>query len=250
MGRARGARDCILILAVAAACAASIGARPATAAGGAFVVEDADVDDVGECKVESWASFADNRDFIGVVSPTCSVNLGRPVEIEGQFSRFREAGKWGSSFSLSGKTNLIPIEPGKIGVSLLAGANFDFNRRAIDSIFVTIPVTLQLHETLRINLNAGWQVDPSMGSHAATWGAGFAWTFAERMSVIGEVFGQAGSEVDMRPRAQLGLRFTPQESFDIDVIYGRNIKGENANWITVGLNVRFKPQGNGKPGGM
>ena len=26
---------------------------------------------------------------------------------------------------------------------------------------------------------------------------------------------------------------------DLDLIYGRNIAGENANWITVGLNVRF-----------
>jgi hypothetical protein len=26
---------------------------------------------------------------------------------------------------------------------------------------------------------------------------------------------------------------------DIDVIYGRNIVGENADWITLGLNVRF-----------
>ena len=26
---------------------------------------------------------------------------------------------------------------------------------------------------------------------------------------------------------------------DFDVIYGRNILGENANWITVGWNVRF-----------
>ena len=43
----------------------------------------------------------------------------------------------------------------------------------------------------------------------------------------------------VRVRAQLGLRYTPIESLDIDLIYGRNISGENANWITVGLNVRF-----------
>jgi hypothetical protein len=27
------------------------------------------------------------------------------------------------------------------------------------------------------------------------------------------------------------------------VIYGRNLTGEQANWITVGLNVRFNPVG-------
>jgi hypothetical protein len=30
---------------------------------------------------------------------------------------------------------------------------------------------------------------------------------------------------------------------DFDVIYGRNITGENAHWITVGLNVRFNAFG-------
>ena len=31
----------------------------------------------------------------------------------------------------------------------------------------------------------------------------------------------------------------PAEAFDIDLIYGRNIAGENANWLTLGLNLRF-----------
>jgi len=48
------------------------------------------------------------------------------------------------------------------------------------------------------------------------------------------------------PRVQVGLRFTPVEAFDIDVIYGRNITGENANWITLGTTIRFPVPG-GKP---
>ena len=38
---------------------------------------------------------------------------------------------------------------------------------------------------------------------------------------------------------QAGLRYTPMENIDIDLIYGRNITGEDANWVTLGLNVRF-----------
>jgi len=61
--------------------------------------------------------------------------------------------------------------------------------------------------------------------------------------LIGEVFGLAGQRQEGRsvtePRAQIGLRWTPAEAFDIDLIYGRNIAGENANWLTVGLNLRF-----------
>ena len=60
------------------------------------------------------------------------------------------------------------------------------------------------------------------------------------MTLIGEVFGFAGDNKN-DPRFQLGLRYTPVESFDIDVIYGRNLTGERADWITVGLNVRWGP---------
>jgi hypothetical protein len=43
----------------------------------------------------------------------------------------------------------------------------------------------------------------------------------------------------IEPRAQVGLRWTPAESVDFDVIYGRNIAGENAHWFTLGVNFRF-----------
>ena len=35
-----------------------------------------------------------------------------------------------------------------------------------------------------------------------------------------------------RPRFQAGVRYRPNEIFSVDLIYGRNIMGENANWIT------------------
>jgi hypothetical protein len=41
------------------------------------------------------------------------------------------------------------------------------------------------------------------------------------------------------PRFQSGLRFSPTKDIDFDVIYGRNLLGEWANWITVGLTVRI-----------
>jgi hypothetical protein len=144
---------------------------------------------------------------------------------------------------LKGKMNLIPVEPGKIGLGVIGGFEYDVTSHAVNSIFVVVPVTWQPHEQLRININAGWQGDPSTGMHAALWGAGFEWNFVKPMKLIGEVYGLAGEGVSANPRAQIGLRMTPRESFDIDFIYGRNITGESANWITVGLNVRFNVAG-------
>ena len=84
---------------IAALATLSFGADRALAAGGAFVVDDAEVGAVGSCKVELWAAFADNTDFIGVVSPACVANLGRPVELNAAPVRFRSDGEWGSSWS-------------------------------------------------------------------------------------------------------------------------------------------------------
>ena len=33
----------------------------------------------------------------------------------------------------------------------------------------------------------------------------------------------------------------PNEIFSVDVIYGHNITGENASWITIGTTIRFPP---------
>jgi hypothetical protein len=35
----------------------------------------------------------------------------------------------------------------------------------------------------------------------------------------------------------LRLDYQPNEIFSVDVIYGRNIAGENANWITIGATI-------------
>src|SRR3954447_711773 len=87
-------------------------------AGGAFAVDDAEVGKPGECKVESWVSFADNNDFAAVTSPACVANLGRPVELGVQLQRTRGGGEWGTALTLKAKTNLIPVEGNRFGLGL------------------------------------------------------------------------------------------------------------------------------------
>jgi hypothetical protein len=237
----RGARARVVGWAATVALGAlSIATGRAIAAGGAFQVDDAEVGAVGSCKVESSGSFADNTDRIGIVSPACVVDLGRPVELTASFARFRSDGGWGAVLVTKGKVNLIPVEPNKLGLGVIAGTAFDLVNRNVNGVFVTVPLTWQLHEQFRLNLNGGWFWDPSVGQHVASWGAGFEWNFVKPLTLIGEVFGFAGGP-NPDPRFQLGLRYTPVETFDIDLIYGRNLTGEHANWITVGVNIRFNP---------
>src|SRR5256885_11665937 len=55
-------------------CAASLAlAGEARAAGTAYGVDTAEVGEVGNCKIESWLSWASNQDFVGVANPSCVV---------------------------------------------------------------------------------------------------------------------------------------------------------------------------------
>ena len=94
--------------------------HPVQAAEGAFVVDSAEIAKPGDCKFESWTSFASNSDFLGVTSPACVANLGLPMELGFSLARFRSDREWGTELLLKGKTNILPPGLGKIGVGLAA----------------------------------------------------------------------------------------------------------------------------------
>jgi hypothetical protein len=203
------------------------------------------VSEVGACKVESWASAASNHDFIAAVSPTCVVDFGRPVEASTQITRARTADEWTSGATPKLKTNIVPTAIGEWGFALSGQAGYDLKTATNSALAVTVPATLRLSNVARINLNAGWLWDRAAEQHYASYGAGFdlrtpdnVWTWTA------EVFGVAGRETDTRsvtqPRFQTGIRWRPVDEFNIDLIYGRNIAGEGANWITLATVIRFK----------
>jgi hypothetical protein len=225
--------------------------QEAFAANGATAVDDTDIDPAGNCKVDSWASFASNQDRVALVAPGCVFNIGQPVDISAAFARVRQDAAWSTGAALKFRT--FRIESGKVSALFSAGVAYDFSSDEVADILVNIPVTFQILENFKLNLNGGWLYNRPDQLHWGTWGASFDWSVNERISIIGEVFGLAGNRDPERPhandpRAQLVLRFKPSENVDLDVIYGRSILGENANWITVGLNVRFDAFGE-KPTG-
>ena len=113
------------------------------------------------------------------------------------------------------------------------------------AVSITAPATLRLSENMRINLNAGWLLDRTVDRHYFTYGAGFDLRTSDNVwTLTAEVFGQAGaSEISgvVQPRFQVGVRYRPIDRFSVDLIYGRNLAGENANWITLATTVRFPP---------
>jgi hypothetical protein len=222
-------------------------AGDARAANGAYSVDAADISEVGSCKVESWISAATNTDFSAVANPSCAVNIFRPVELSMQTVRSRSDGDWSTTIAPKAKTNIAPTGIGRLGFSFFAGGSFDLLTGENLTAFAVVPATFRLSETMRINFNGGWLWDRTADRHYLTYGLGFDWKFTHVLQWTIEAFGQAGaSDVAsvVRPRFQTGVRYRPNEIFSVDIIYGRNITGENANWITIGTTIRFPvPEG-------
>jgi hypothetical protein len=218
----------------------------AGAAGAAYQVDTAEVSEAGSCKVESWISSASNHDVIASVSPACLVSMFRPVELSAQFTRSRSDGEWGTSVTPKVKTNIVPTAIGSWGFAISATAAYDLLTNENTALSVTVPATLRVSNVVRFNVNVGWQLDRVTNHNYLTYGAGFDWRTPDNVwTLTGEVFGLAGPALDppglVEPRLQLGLRYRPVDLFNIDLIYGRNLTGERANWITLATVVRFKP---------
>jgi hypothetical protein len=236
-------------LAAAAALFGGVSVREAVAANGAYAVDAADISEVGSCKVESWLSAATNTDFSAVANPSCAVNIFRPVELSLQTVRSRSDGDWSTTLAPKAKWNFIPTGIGKLGMSFYAGGSFDAGTGENLTAFAVVPLTYRLSENTRINLSGGWLWDRMADRHYLTYGAGFDWKFTETLQWTIEAFGQLGAAdvpSTIRPRFQTGVRYRPNEIFSVDLIYGHNITGENANWITLGTTIRF-PAPEAKP---
>jgi hypothetical protein len=218
----------------------------AEAANGAYAVDAADISDLGSCKVESWYSMATNSDFAAVANPSCVVEITRPVELSVLTNHSRSDGEFSTTLAPKAKINIEPTGIGKFGVSALASGTFDAMTGQNTAVFAEIPATYRFNETMRINLNAGWLWDRTVDRHYFTYGVGFDWKFTDVLQYTVELYGQAGRAEFasvIQPRIQTGLRYRPNDIFSVDVIYGRNITGENSNWITLGTTIRFPPPG-------
>lgn len=206
--------------------------------GGAYFVDDAEIGKVGSCEIESWGSFADNTDRIFVFSPACVFNLGRPVELGANYVKMRSDGAWDSTLALTAKTVPIPIGGDGLGLAVAGAVTYDLTNHTVNGLIVNVPVTWDISKQLRFNVNMGAQYDLDRRELFATLGAGISWNFVQKWSWISEIFAVVGPE-ERNPRYQTGIRYNPSKDIDLDLIYGRNLTGEGANWITLAVAVRI-----------
>ena len=216
------------------------------AAGTAFGVDTSEVSEAGSCKVEAWISRATNRDLVATTNPACVADFGRLVEFSAQLTRSRADDEWAASIAPKMKVKLLPTSIGGVGLAAAAGMNLDARTGETSTLFAYAPATIRLSEITRINLNGGWTWDRELNRNLVTYGAGLDWKMTSVLILTLETFGQYTDGPygpATRPRFQAGLRFRPVDTLSFDVIYGRNINGEDANWITFATTVRFPAEG-------
>ena len=206
--------------------------------GGPYYVDDAEIGKVGSCEVESWNSSAGNGDRITVFSPACVVNFGSPVELGTNLVNTRSDGEGISTVSLTAKAVPLPIGPTGFGLALSGAVVYDPFNHVANGLILNVPVTFDFSRELRLNINVGAQYNADPGALYATAGAGVSWNFMKQWSVISEVFALIGPGAT-NPHFQSGIRYSPTKNVDWDVIYGRNLTGEGANWITLALTFRI-----------
>jgi hypothetical protein len=220
-----------------------LSALPAMAArlGGAYYVDDAEIGKSGSCEIETWSSFARTGDRIAVFSPACVVEVGRPVEIGTNLVDLRSNGQEDVLATVTAKTVPIPIpKSGGFGLAIAGAIVYDPLDQTGSGLILNVPLTFEFNKDFRVNVNFGAQYYSGGDPHGlyGTAGVGASWTFVPHWSVISEVFALMGPG-QTNPRFQSGLRYSPTKDIDLDVIYGRNLLGEWANWITVGVTVRI-----------
>ncbi|MDX2202793.1 MAG: hypothetical protein NW223_08580 [Hyphomicrobiaceae bacterium] len=217
----------------------------AQGAGTAFGVDTSEVSEPGSCKVETWVSRADNQDTVVTANPACVIKFGTPIEVSAQIVRARAEGEWATSITPKAKARIRQSEIGSFGLALAAGSQLDAISGEQTTIFAYVPATLRLSEMVRINVNGGWLLDRVADQHYLTYGLGVDWKLTDMLTLTVETFGQAGRAEEQpvtSPRFQAGLRLRPIDTLSLDLIYGRNINGEDANWITAAVTVRFPPR--------
>ena len=234
-------------IAGAAALMTAAAADPARAAGTAYQVDTGTVGGPGNCKVDSWMSFGANGDFFAATAPACVVDVGKPVEFSAQFSRFRSEGEWTTAILPKMKASIVPGGAvGEWSVAIAATTAYDATARELAGFNIVIPATLRMTANSRINLNAGWLRGLNPDRDFFSYGAGVDVRTPDNVWIVtAEVFGALGASRpddargELRPRWQLGLRWRPVDAVSFDAVYGRNLLGEDANWITLAATVRF-----------
>jgi len=213
-------------IALAAICCAPMIAQ---AAGGHYVVDDAELVGAGQCELEVWFSRFDSNTDALMIMPAC--NPGGNLELGLGVGRADPGGE--TFVELAAKTLVQPVGETGWGWGIAGAAHFSDGLSELEAIEAYIPVTRELNDQLLMHVNVGVAHERN-GDDLAIWGLGFDYSVLNGVNLIAETYGshQGGTEL------QTGLRFGVGEGH-VDVSYGQTVSNSDDNWATVGFAWMF-----------
>lgn len=145
---------------------------PASAyAAAPLFTDDAGVLPAHQCQVEIWHDHTPmpTNWFL----PAC--NLGEDLELTlGGLSTRQDPDRWQGHAQLQVKRNLIDADQHGWALAFSAGGLFQEhsseNPRLLDSLYAYVPLSIDLTDSLRMDLNAGWNYAATDQFHEFTWG--------------------------------------------------------------------------------
>lgn len=203
------------------------------AAGGAHVVDDANVETPGACHLETWLSRYGNGSLLNL-SPACTSRALPQVELGAALQR-----TWGSEFgTVVGPTLKIKLRSPEtgLGFGMIANAAWSTQTAKLDVTSLIVPVSLRISRHLRANINAGWlHALFSDRPDRVFLGAQIEADIADGLMVMGEAFTRGEGRVGGR----IGLRWSPvPEAVNIDLLTGWRTEGRSPWAVTIGVTVR------------
>jgi len=216
--------------------AALAGASSARAAGGAYLVDDYEVLEPGQCQIETWATFARNRERSFVAAPSCTPAALPWLQVGVGFERSGMTGDWASASELTLKASIVPIERFGVGVGLAANLVYDHTERRKGGGSAIAIFTLEPIQRTRLHLNVGYERDHIAQRDFGLWGVGASIEPIDNLAFIAEASGRS----DGQRVVQAGVRPTFFDGrVDVDFIVGRRFKVDPTTWFTVGAAIRF-----------
>lgn len=212
----------------------------AHAAGGPYVVDDGSINAPGECNVDVWYKSQRHQqsNHETELSQDCTFKALPSVQFGAAVSHGHDDGDRETQVSPKIKAQVFSDDDLGLEVALAAGANFALNRRhSFDGADLTVPMTYQPFESLRLNVSTGWthEYDDGKQRRSWTWGTGVEYALAESLTLIAERFGQQGADQGWQagPRLHLGKKV------DIDLVVGRHLNNDRERWLATGATLRF-----------
>lgn len=214
--------------------AALLAAGPAFASGGAHVVDDAAVETPGTCHLESWVTLSSGGGGLLNSAPACTRKAWPNLELGGFVAHGWTKGADDTLIGLSPKLVLRSEDRG-IGIGIATSVGYGVDRGRFDTASFIVPVTIPAGETLRFNLNAGWQWTRAGHRHDMFVGGQAEIALRKSLNLMVETFARD----EGKSGGQAGLRWTvARGAVDLDLIGGRYVDGSTRSAVTFGVTIR------------